>query len=227
MTMKTLTEAQREAIATADAHANNTGLPSYSELLAAHEYRIAEEKRKEEAIAHALENCESGAQSIAAMVAALECDYDRLEELRDERESHEFSESGEAEDMASGTDASRAAWVAEYPDEAEELAELEETAGDCKDADEAREAIQEDPLSIEVRSGWSTPGGEMEAEEFQILLTTGGPALRIVGELDQYKQPCRAWLEYQDWFTPWTEYHGDGVSNDDLLTYCQQFYFGE
>jgi hypothetical protein len=60
-----------------------------------------------------------------------------------------------------------------------------------------------------------------------ILLSTGGPALRIRGELDEYKQPYRAWLEYQDWFTPWTEYHGDNVDTDALLAFAAYFYFGE
>jgi hypothetical protein len=47
-----------------------------------------------------------------------------------------------------------------------------------------------------------------------------------MGELDQYLQPCRAWIEYQDWGTPWTEAPGI-ISQDVLLQYCHQFYFGE
>ena len=47
---------------------------------------------------------------------------------------------------------------------------------------EVAEAIevscQETALSVDVRSGWGTPG-KLEPEEFQILLSTGGPALRI------------------------------------------------
>jgi hypothetical protein len=56
-------------------------------------------------------------------------------------------------------------------------------------------------------------------------LSTGGPALRIRGELDEHKQPDRAWLEYQDWGTPWTQYFD--VEQDTLLQFCQVFYFGE
>ncbi len=37
--------------------------------------------------------------------------------------------------------------------------------------------------------------------------------------------PCRAWLEYQDWGTPWTQFFD--AEQDTLLTYCRQFYFGE
>lgn len=220
-----LSEANKGVFDMADTVAGITGLPSYSELLAAHEYRIAEDKRKEEALTHALQNCEAGAQSIAAMVAALNCDFDRLEELRNERADiiEALNTCPDGRETWDASDKLRK-WNLEN---AEELAELEDAAGDYESQDDAREAIQDDPLSVQVRSGWVTPGEEMEAEEFEILLTTGGPALRIVGELDQYKQPCRAWLEYQDWFTPWTEYHGDAISNSDLLTYCQQFYFGE
>jgi len=93
--------------------------------------------------------------------------------------------------------------------------------------DSARERIQEDALSVEIRSGWYTPGSEPEPEEFAILLCTGGPAVRIRGELGRHNEPERAWLEYQDWGTPWQEYHGDGCEHDTLLTYCRQFYFGE
>jgi hypothetical protein len=76
----------------------------------------------------------------------------------------------------------------------------------------------------------------MEWEEFNILLSTGGPAVRIMGEL-RYGEPYRAWLEVQDWFTPWTQYYGTNnpddphswanqPSQDVLLTYARQFYFG-
>ena len=45
------------------------------------------------------------------------------------------------------------------------------------DSEEARQAIQEDPLSVEVRSGWHAPGENSEPDEYNILLGTGGPAL--------------------------------------------------
>jgi len=93
------------------------------------------------------------------------------------------------------------------------------------DEDTAREEIQESPLSVQVRSDWHNPGEESEAAEFEILLTTGGPALRIRGELDEHKQPDRAYLEYQDWGTPWTQYFD--VEQETLLEYCWCFYFGE
>ncbi len=185
---------------------------------------------------HARQNAKGWAETIAALVAALECDYDRLEELRDERADlvqQLESASGESTDGDQSPNEATAkaeldTWDEENGEELAELVKSSQPDGDAmKDADEARERIQEGPLSVEVRSGWTSPGETMEAEDFCILLSTGGPALRIRGELDQYKQPCRAWLEYQDWGTPWTEYHGDGCENSTLLTYCRQFYFGD
>lgn len=150
---------------------------------------------------------ECAASSLAEMVAALECDYDRLEELREMRDD--------------GTDATM------DDSDREELAELTAAAGDCESREDAQERIQEDPLSVEVSDGFYTAGGESDGpSDFIILLGTGGPATRIIGELCD-NEPYRARLQVQDWFTPWTDYRGDAISSDDLLTYCQQFYFGK
>ena len=149
-------------------------------------------------------------ESIADMVAALECDYDRLEELQSERDNYE----GEDE------------WEDISPELAEELEGLEDEANGCESEDEAREAIEEDPLSVLVRSDWHSPGEENpEPVEFEILLSTGGPATRIVGELGLHAEPSRARLEVQDWGTPWTEYLDS--DRDVLLSYARCFYFGE
>ena len=103
----------------------------------------------------------------------------------------------------------------------EEFEELTAAANGCTSEDEAREALDSDPLSVEFRSGWSTDRTGLEAEEFCILLCTGGPAVRIVGELDQYGEPGRAWMEYQDWGTPWTQYHG--ADSAVLVQYASNF----
>ena len=97
---------------------------------------------------------------------------------------------------------------------------------DGRDAYEtALEAIQQDALSVEVRSDWVSPGEKMTAGQFNILLCTGGPAVRIMGELDEHGEPYRAWLECQDWGTQWTQVFN--VSQDTLLAYASCFYFGE
>lgn len=144
------------------------------------------------------------AESIAEMVAALNVDYDRLTELDDNEQGSLSTE------------------------ELDELIELKKLAGECRDSEDAEQRIQEDALEVTVRGPWHPPMSPVcEPVEFCILLSTGGPATRIRGELDDNGQPRCAWIECQDWFLPWTQYNGDAVSQDDLLTYCQQFYFGE
>lgn len=102
----------------------------------------------------------------------------------------------------------------------------EEEFDDYHNEDEAEQAIQDDPLSVQVRSDWYSVGDEDGGDpcEFEILLCTGGPACRIRGELNN-GSPYRAWLEYQDWGTPWTQYF-DATQNT-LLAYANQFYFGD
>ncbi|MBI2852488.1 MAG: hypothetical protein HYX84_05260 [Chloroflexi bacterium] len=79
----------------------------------------------------------------------------------------------------------------------------EEEKQEYHDEENALQMIQDDPLSIEVRSGWHTPGEAGESMEYYILLGTGGPALRIIGDLGEHNTPESAHLEYQDWFTSW------------------------
>ena len=108
-------------------------------------------------------------------------------------------------------------------DDTAELAELTAQLSEYDDADDARTQAEESALSIELTGTWA-PGTEPKADGFIILLTTGGPALRIVGELNEHNEPYRAWMEYQDWGTPWTRYHQ--ADEDDLLTFTSIFYFG-
>ena len=111
-----------------------------------------------------------------------------------------------------------------------EMVEALRAAQDAEDQDaedEARQAIQEDPLSVQVRGGWHSPSEASEDEEFEILLCTGGPACRIVGELGQWNEPETAQLEYQDWLTPWEEYPLSPEEEEVVLKYCRCFYFGE
>jgi hypothetical protein len=92
------------------------------------------------------------------------------------------------------------------------------------DEEDARDAILEDPLSVQVRSGWTTPGDTMEAEEYEILLCTGGPAVRIVGTLNN-RYPDSAHLEYQDWFTPWARFNTTDSEEAALVDYASEFCF--
>jgi len=150
-------------------------------------------------------------RSIREMVAALECDYDLLNELRE-------------------SDGTLTDW---HDGGAEQLATLEEEAGDCVDRDDAERRILEDALSVEVRSDWVDLSEAVRdgcaaigASEFRIVLCTGGPHVQIRGELSQ-GEPSRAWLEYQGWGTPMTERVNLAGDQDALLAYARCFYFGE
>lgn len=152
-------------------------------------------------------NAQSQAQaqfdSIKSLIDALSLDWDRLEELR-ELNAGKYDAISNAELV--------------------ELLELEEIAQNFTGPDDVERAIDEHPLSVEVRSGWTTPGEELKAEEFCILLCTGGPAVRIIGELDYCGEPVRAWIEYQDWGTPWTQFFG--ADQSVLVSYAGRFFFG-
>lgn len=106
---------------------------------------------------HAEEQARAQVASIAAMVAALQCDYDRLEELREEFEGLEGDEKHAAElgksEWPSDVTTHVGNDLIEAYDLGRELAELEEAAGECTDEDEARQRIEEDALSVEVRGG--------------------------------------------------------------------------
>lgn len=112
-------------------------------------------------------------------------------------------------------------------EKAEEERDESTFEGETLDADGWMQRIQECPLSIQVRAGWHNPGEKAEDEEFNILLSTGGPALRIVGDLDRYNQPENPRLQYQDWGTPWTDYGTDGDEDEAMQRFCACFFFGE
>lgn len=168
---------------------------------------------------HAQDQARAQYESIAAMVAAVECDFDQLEVLREERA--EF-----IRERMTDTDCNQACaeyeYTLEHAEDASELAELEAAAGEYDSQEDAEQAIQDDPLSVEVRSDWTTPGEDLTPSEFCILLCTGGPAVRIVGELSD-GEPVRAWMEYQDWGTPWSQYYD--ADSATLLDYARRFYF--
>jgi len=97
---------------------------------------------------------------------------------------------------------------------------------DDEQQEQARGTIENDPLSVEVRSGWCSPGSEDygKPQEYNILLSTGGPATRIIGQLSEHGEPETAVLQVQDWFQPWTNYRD--AEESVLLGYVRCFYFG-
>ena len=164
----------------------------------------------------AREQAQCQMEEISRMIARLDLDWDRLEELRQIVKDEEgLRAKGEYADAVS---------MGVTDDDRAELAELEAIADDCEDQEDAERRIDEDPLSVEVRSDWTTPGEEMTPGEYCILLCTVGPACRITGDLNN-GEPSSATLEYQDWGTPWTEYYGEALNRDALLSYASHFLF--
>ena len=49
-----------------------------------------------------------------------------------------------------------------------------------------------------------THGVYADGDTWQVLLTTGGPAARVVITTDADGDPIQAVFEFQDWFEPWT-----------------------
>lgn len=104
------------------------------------------------------------------------------------------------------------------------------TDRDNGDEEPAIDRIHEHPLEVSVRSGWHQPGQphiNLSAAEYLILLCTGGPAVRIIGELDEHKSPITARIEHQDWGTPWTNYMLDSDETEAVLEYASVFFYGE
>ena len=101
---------------------------------------------------------------------------------------------------------------------------------DEKAREAAQQTIDESPLCVEVRnSEWRGVGADKDSapDEYRIMLCTGGPAVCLTGSLDPYGQPETAFLQYQDWFTPWATYPALAEDSGVLRDYASCFYFGE
>lgn len=96
-------------------------------------------------------------------------------------------------------------------------------AGHSDWADDIQRQIDEMPLSVEVRTGWHTPGYDIDAGEYRILLTWGGPFVQIIGDLTSFGEPESAALQCQDWLTGWETVPADEIV---LLDFARCFYFG-
>ena len=104
--------------------------------------------------------------------------------------------------------------------------QLFEKSNDYNQQNELRESILNSPLSVQFRSGWhSSVDDDIVPEEFKILLSWGGPALRVIGELDDYG-PVNPKLQFQDWGTPWTDFEITEDQQKALNWFCNCFYFG-
>jgi hypothetical protein len=107
-----------------------------------------------------------------------------------------------------------------------DLTDAEESRS-WSDYDAATEAIQDDALEIQVRSGWTNLGEKLKREEFYILLCTGGPAVRILGSFDRFNSLTDCKLQYQDWGTGWINFYDTTTEEDDAIEqYCSHFFPG-
>jgi len=92
--------------------------------------------------------------------------------------------------------------------------------------DEVEEEIRNMPLCVEVKSDWHDVNSHDEYRyptHYKLLLGTGGPAVQVVGELDEHGEPETAELQGQDWFTPWERTKEQ--DEDILLSFARFFYF--
>ena len=133
--------------------------------------------------------------SLAEMMSALDVDFDRLADLRDSAN----------------------------PDEAKELEELKSKAGEYESTEDVERAIDEKPLSIEIRSDWCSPGAEMTPGEYRIVLCTGGPHVEIVGELAHDGSPHNARILFSDWGESGEFFDFD---RDIVIAFASRFFGG-
>jgi len=160
-------------------------------------------------------------EDLVRFAAALDLDWGRLEELRDAYDNEGYTDQCETEEGA------KASWAIDNPDDAQELAELEKIAEDFDDEEDVQRQVDEFPIDISVRSGWQGLGEKLEAEEYSILLCTGGPAVRITGDFDRWGTPHTAKLEYQDWYTQWTELYIDTPEEGEAVLRVAQYLIPE
>jgi hypothetical protein len=110
----------------------------------------------------------------------------------------------------------------------EETAEVD--GEEFTDSDEVRVRAQESVLEVQVRGSWHAPGetdGDQETE-YYILLSTGGPALRLYGDLNSGQPSGRPRMQHQDWGTPWTDIEPESDEWSDAVDwFVNCFYFGE
>lgn len=94
--------------------------------------------------------------------------------------------------------------------------------------DDLRQRVEEYPLSVEVRSGWTSHPSEMTAEGFRIVTCTGGPHCEIRGEIDQHGEPDNPEVYGSDWFKSNERVPPNSQKEIEALEwFCSLFYFGE
>lgn len=93
----------------------------------------------------------------------------------------------------------------------------------AQDAEDPADELRQLPLSVTTRSAWGSAGSPLLPAEYELLLCTGGPAVRVTGDLDDDFEPVTATMQHQDWGTPWTDFHTADESK--LLAFSSHFYY--
>ena len=107
------------------------------------------------------------------------------------------------------------------------VSEVEIDGETFNDPTDIAERLCEGALSVEVRGDWHTTGREPSNSEFRILVSTGGPAFQITGDLDMYGNPTSARAEHQDWDTPWAKVELDNTEQAAVAWFATLFYYVE
>jgi len=93
-----------------------------------------------------------------------------------------------------------------------------------EEGDEKYDLAAEKPLSVLFRSAWSS-GMVFEADggEAEILLGTGGPAVRIMATIDAKNGLVSPRIEGQNWGIPWTKAETTEAEDKALAAFVARF----
>jgi hypothetical protein len=153
--------------------------------------------------AHALQNAQGHLSRLINLHACHECMTDRVEGRR-------FASQGRPAELT-------------WKQRVLLIKELGFTGDNWADTAEAiEERVREMPLSLLFRTGWFRTCEEAETAEFELLLSTGGPALRITGDVldDSLVGPV---MQMQDWGTPWVDVCTDAQDDRALVWFIDHF----
>lgn len=164
-------------------------------------------EKTEEKHDHAKHNAEAHLESIVAMTKRLdhcrECDGDEDCKLT-------------AQEIFAGLD--------RFYSEGDEATEDDRLS--YHTMEDAETDIQESILEVSVSAeGWYRPGEKLKPDTYRILLTTGGPACQVKGDLNEFGQPLTAEIQYQDWGTRWMRLPTTSEQDEALMEYARQFYY--
>ena len=106
------------------------------------------------------------------------------------------------------------------------LSDANNTDDSTDDFDDIYDEVMNRPLELSVRNReWRQLGeGVVHPDQYNILLATGGPAVRIIGELEN-NEVITARLEVQDWFQPWTQFQIS--ESPEIFDFANLFCFEE